>query len=132
MQGGFQPLFKLCQVIPKGLLEDGESRVRHQRVLVLPSLIIHQVILKTAKAHAVSAKNITGFKTIAEETIDQKLIAIRQETSVSVRIRCIQIPLGGIGYTTVWKRLWRILAERSSLAKGVLQKVNRFGQWSVS
>ncbi len=51
-------------MILDGLLKDRKPGVRDQLVLVLPSLIVSQVVLEAAKAHAVSADNIASFQTM--------------------------------------------------------------------
>jgi hypothetical protein len=51
------------------------------------------------------AKNITRFETVAQQTIDQKLIAILQETSLPIRVLCIQVTFGGVGDKMEWDGL---------------------------
>ncbi len=62
--GKVRLLFEFCQMILDGLLKDRKPGVRDQLVLVLPSLIVSQVVLEAAKAHAVSAENIASFQTM--------------------------------------------------------------------
>jgi hypothetical protein len=89
-------------VIPDGSVEDGQTRVSNELSLLLPPLVVHQVILETPEAHAIAAENIAGFETIAQQTVDQKLVAIWQQTSGPVPVLGIQVPSGGVGYEAEW------------------------------
>jgi hypothetical protein len=62
---GFQTRFECSQVLPDGLVEDGETRVRHEFSLLLPSLVVQQIILETPEADAIAAENIASFETVA-------------------------------------------------------------------
>ena len=98
------------QVLLNGLLEEREPRVSDQGVLCLPALIIQQIVLETAKADALPAKDVAGLQPSAEEQIDQKLITVVAQRSIRRRLG-IEIPfqLGGdpaelsaaVKYTTI-------------------------------
>src|SRR4051794_24285763 len=70
-QPALQVLFEHGQVLLNGLLEEREPRVRDQGLLRLPALIIQQIVLETAKADALSAKDVAGLQPSAEKQIDQ-------------------------------------------------------------
>src|SRR2546426_9716189 len=71
-----QVLFEPDQLLLNGLLEEREPRASDQGILLLPALIVQQVVFKTAKADTVSAEDVPGLQSSAEEQIDQKLIAV--------------------------------------------------------
>ena len=71
-------MFEFGQMCSNRLFEQRQARVGNQVVFVLPGLIVQKIIFKTAEADAIAAKDVTGFKAMTEQAIDQELIAIRQ------------------------------------------------------
>ena len=94
-------------MLSNGLFEEGQARVAISCFLVLPPLIVEQIILETAEAHAIAAEDIAGFEAVAQQTIDQELIAVRQQTSVSTRVLGIQVAFGGVRDEAEGERLRR-------------------------
>jgi hypothetical protein len=68
------------------LHEERQTSVGHERILGLPSPIIQQVIFETPEANTVSTEEIARFEAVAQQTIDQKLVAVREEASLAARI----------------------------------------------
>ena len=91
---GFQTRCEFSQMLPDRLLQARQAHARHARALLPPSLVVHQVILETPEAYAITTEDIAGFEPVAQQTIHQKLIAIRQETSVPVPVLGVQVPFG--------------------------------------
>ena len=75
------------------LREERQTSVGHERNLGLPSPIIQQVIFETPEADTVSAEEIPRFEAVAHQTIEQKLVAVREEASLARRILRIQLTL---------------------------------------
>jgi hypothetical protein len=75
-----EAVFKLCvefgEVCPKRLLEEREAHVGNQVFPVFPPVGIDQVVCETPEADAIAAEDIARFQAIAQETIDQKFIAV--------------------------------------------------------
>ena len=84
----------------------------------MPLLIAQQIILETTETDTIMTEDIACFQAIAQQTVDQKLIAIRQKTSLPVHVLRIEVAFGRLGYEVQRDCLWRILPERSSFAKG--------------
>src|SRR5262245_8203614 len=51
-----QTRFEFSQVMPDGLVEEGQTRIGHKLFLLLPPLVVHQVILETSEAHAIATE----------------------------------------------------------------------------
>jgi len=69
---------------------------------------------------------IPRFETVAQEPIDQKLIAVRPQAFVALRIRRIQVAFEGLPDTADRKLLHRRLAERFAALPSRREKVDRF------
>ena len=124
----FELLFEFGSVLSNRLCEERQARVGKQGVCVLPSLIVQEIIFKTATADAVAAKDITGFKAMPEQPLHEELITVCQQLSVFTRPGSIQIAFGRVRYETPWECPSRILTERSSFRKGGLEKLDGFDQ----
>ena len=68
-------------MLPNRLHEERQTSIGHKRIPGLPSPIIQQVIFETPEADTVSAEEIARFEAVAQQAIDQKLIAVREEAS---------------------------------------------------
>ncbi len=62
---GFQTRCELSQMLPDRLLQARQAHVRHARALLPPSLVVHQVILETPEAYAITTEDIAGFEPVA-------------------------------------------------------------------
>src|SRR5215475_6152219 len=106
-----QAVLQFGQVLANRLREASEAGLLNEPVLVLPRVIIDQVVLATPQADAMAAEHVAGFETVAQQTVDHKLIAIRQEVSLSARTIGIQIRRDGVRDTTLGEGLRGILAK---------------------
>jgi len=52
-------------MLPNRLLEQAQTRLGNQLFFVFPLVVINQVVLEAAEAHAVSADDIASFETLA-------------------------------------------------------------------
>src|SRR5712691_64040 len=113
-------------MLPNRLLEEWEAGVGNQCFLVLPPLIVQEIVFKTAEADAIATEDISCFKAIPQEPIDQKLIAVGEQMPLPMLVLCVKIAVGDVGYEVERECRRRIVAEWSSFPKGVLQKVHGF------
>ena len=60
--------------------------IGHQSFLLLPRCVVNQIILKAAEAHAIPTEDVACFQSIAQQTIDQELIAVWQQAFSSRRV----------------------------------------------
>ena len=64
-----------------------------QRFLLLPLLVVDQIILEAAEANTVPTEDVACFQSIAQQTIDQKLIAVWQAGVLRRALRhCLERP----------------------------------------
>lgn len=127
----FKLRFECGEVFPNRLLEEREARVGHQGFLVFPPVVIDQVVFETPEADAIAAEDIARFQAVAQETIDQKLIAVWEHVSLTMRALGLEIAFGGVGNEAEGVSIWRILTERPSFLEGILQKRHGFDQRGV-
>ncbi|HAM50180.1 MAG TPA: hypothetical protein DCP92_05625 [Nitrospiraceae bacterium] len=57
----FKHLRERCQVIPDRLIQDRQTSLSNEFVLLLPPLVVQQVILKTTEADTIPAEDIARF-----------------------------------------------------------------------
>ena len=124
----FQLLFQGGQVLLDGLRQDGEPRLRQQPVFLLPLLIIEQVVLETPEAQTLAAEDIARFQAVAQEPIDQKLIAVGAQAFVALGIGAIQIPFEGLRDAADGELLRRVVAQRFAPLQRRREKLDRFEQ----
>src|SRR5262249_52192120 len=94
------------------LRQDRQAQLCQQPVFLLPLPIIEQVIFETPEAQTLAAEDIPRFETVAEEPIDQKLIAVWAQVSVAPSIGGIQVPFERLRDAADRELLRRVLAER--------------------
>jgi hypothetical protein len=68
--------FKVFQVCLDRLLENFQSRLGNELVLIRPLVITEQIVLHTAEPDAVAAVDIACFQTVAQVPVQEKFIAI--------------------------------------------------------
>src|SRR5262249_61729966 len=100
------------ETLREGLVQDGRARLRQQPLFLLPLLIIQQVVFEAPEAQTLAAEEIPRFETVAEEPIDQKLIAVWAQALVALGIGRIQVPFERLRDTADRELLRRVLAAR--------------------
>ena len=111
-----------------GCVRMGKPRLGQQPVFLLPLLIIEQVIFEAPKAQTLAAEDIPRFQAVAQEPIDQKLIAVRAQAFVALGIGAIQVPFEGLRDAADRELLRRVVAERFALLPRRREKVDGFQQ----
>lgn len=66
----FKGLLECFEMLCNRLFEDGQTRRRQQFFLFLPLMVSQQIVFKTAKANAVSAKDVAGFQSMTQKPVD--------------------------------------------------------------
>ena len=111
-----------------GLRQDGQSRLGQQPVFLLPLPIIEQIVFETPEAQTVSAEDIPRFQTVAQEPIDQKLVAVGAQAFVALGIGGIQIAFKGLCDAADRELLRGVVAQRFALLQGRGEKLDGFQQ----
>jgi hypothetical protein len=127
----FQWRFECSEVCPNRRLEEREARVGEQVFLVSPPVVIDQVVCETPEANVIAAEDTARFQAVAQETLDQELIAVWEHMSLAIRALDLEIAFGGVGHEAEGLGVWRILTERPSFLQGMLQKRYSFDQRGV-
>src|SRR5262245_49298647 len=79
-QALLQLVLQVREMVPNGRGEAGQAGLGEELdFVVLPAILRDEVILETAKTDTVAAEDIASFEAMAEEPIDQELIAIGEE-----------------------------------------------------
>src|SRR5262245_43979425 len=111
-------------MLRNGLGQYGQAGLGNASIFLLPWPIIEQVIVEAAEAQPLAAEDIPRFHTVAQEPIDQKLIAVWAQALVALGIGRIQIPFQGLPDTADRALLYWIVAQRFALPPSRDEKVD--------
>jgi hypothetical protein len=124
-------MLQRCEMLSNRLLKERQTGVGNEPFLILPPLVVDQVILETAEADALATEDISRFQAVAEETIAEKLVTVREQVAVSRRIGGVEVAFAGLREEAERKGVKGILSERPSLAKRPLEERNDVHQGGV-
>src|SRR6266508_3903323 len=113
-----QLAFECGQVVLDRLEQNQQPGLRDYSLLLLPVLIADQIVLKTAEAHTVVAKEVPRLQRIPELPVDQDFVPITNQPFLARLIGGVEVAFEAYGHELGGEAVRRGLSQRSALLKG--------------
>src|SRR5215510_13511846 len=132
-QAFLQLVLQVREMFLNRLGETGQARLGEELAfVVLPAVLRDEVILETAKTDTIAAEDIASFEAMAEEPIDQELIAIGEQGLGPMGLGPIHVAFRGRRDTSPRHCGHWIGTEGPSFPYSLLQKLDRVHQRALA
>ncbi len=117
----FKLVFKCGQMFFDWKFEDRAPDTFNQFLFIgAPGFFVDEIVFEASEPDAITAVDVACFEPVTQKTSGEKLIAVGNESLLSVRFADIKIPVVVAGDETDGNLVDRILPERLAFGEGGL------------
>jgi hypothetical protein len=124
-QAAFQRLLQRPELLGDRIGQPCQAGVDQQLLPLPPLSIVQEVVLEAAKTDTVSAEDLAGFEAVAEQPVDQELVAVDERTFGTAGVLGIEIALERVRDHAAGERVCGEMAERFALPECGLEELHR-------
>ena len=124
-QAAFQRLLQRRELLGDRIGQPPQAGVDQEPLLLPPLSVVEEIILEAPKPDTVPAEDLAGLEAVAEQPVDQELIAVDERTFATVGVLGKEVALKGVRDHAAGQRIRGELAERFALLERRLQELDR-------